>query len=177
MNCSKKFFIDSHGFHSITDMGHVIFLHLILCRMDGKIELHCPLCTEKFTIIARYIGHAEAHHPSPRQDYLCPVCPSEQYPRHYRRRTLEEHLRATHRKKSTTNVKCKDCALLVSITDIKSHLEGHVHQVCKFSCPHPNCDAVFKSANLKKKFGQVYSRHNSDAHKNSFSDVKRPTSS
>jgi hypothetical protein len=134
--------------------------------MDGKIELRCPLCTAKFTIIARYIDHAEALHPSPGRDYLCPVCPSEQYPRLYRRRTLQEHVRATHRGESTIKVKCKDCSLLVSITNIKSHLQGHVKQLCKFSCPHPNCNAVFQSANLKTKFGQVYNKHNSDVHKN-----------
>lgn len=121
---------------------------------------------EKFTQLARYIAHAEAHHPTPRHDYLCPVCPSEQYPRHYRRRTLQNHVRETHREENTASVRCKDCTLVVSISKIKSHLQGHVQQMYRFSCPHPNCNAVFQSASLKTRFGQVFNKHNSDVHKN-----------
>ena len=129
--------------------------------------LNCPLCPDlKFTVTARYRDHADEHHPSPRQDYLCPGCPPEDYPKRFRKRALDEHIRVTHRVQDTTNVLCKDCGLQIMAANIRSHLQRHANDNYRFSCPHPNCNSVFQSASIKYKFGMVYKRHNLEVHNN-----------
>ena len=130
--------------------------------------LICPLCPDqKFTVIARYRDHADAAHPSPRKDYLCPGCPPQDYPKRFRQRALEEHIRSTHRVEDTTSVLCKDCGLQVIVGNIKSHLQRHAKETLRYTCPHSNCNAVFQSASLKTKFGMVYNKHNLEVHNNS----------
>jgi hypothetical protein len=129
--------------------------------------LYCPLCPdEKFTVIARYRDHADEHHPSPRQDYLCPGCPLQEFPKRFRKRALEEHIRVTHRVEDTQSVLCKDCGLLIIVENLKGHLQRHAKDNLRFTCPHSNCNSVFQSSSLKTKFGMVYNRHNLEVHNN-----------
>jgi hypothetical protein len=130
--------------------------------------LTCPLCPEvQFTMIARYLNHADEHHPSARHDYLCPGCPPQDHPNRFRRRALEQHIRLEHRAENiTANVRCKDCSLLIFVVNIKAHLQQHAQESCRFSCPRLNCNAVFQSSNLKTKFGMVYKKHNMEVHNN-----------
>jgi hypothetical protein len=130
--------------------------------------LKCPLCPDqKFTVIARYRDHADEHHPSPRLDYLCPGCPAEDFPKRFKKRALEEHIRVTHRVEDTSRVLCKDCGSLIFVDTIKSHLQQHAKDTLRYTCPHFNCNAVFQSVSLKTKFGMVYNRHNLKVHNNS----------
>ncbi len=131
-----------------------------------NLNLQCPLCPAKYTITARYLDHADSHHPSSRRDYLCPVCPAQQYPSRYRRRALEQHLRSTHSETSALGIRCKDCSQMVLVDNVKRHLQRHAQQVFKFTCPHPHCNEVFNAANLNKKFSQVYLKHNREKHAN-----------
>ena len=138
---------------------------LFICSM-ASLNLQCPLCPAKFTIIARYLDHADEHNRGPLQDYLCPVCPPHQYSKRYRRRALDQHFRDSHREENGYGIQCKDCSQVVLVVNLKTHLKRHAQQSCKFTCPRPNCNEVFSSSNLKVKFSNVYLKHQREKHGN-----------